>query len=357
MINWQTRLHILRGITAWVVVAAHVVMWFRGHFWAELYTWTLRLFPGTACVYLFFVLSGYIITRVHAKDFSRPIALPSYCLRRVTRLFPAYWFFSLASLAVLWFGLYSWDDNMVRIPTIWDKFNSFFLLPSMGYDHIAGVSVGWSLFYEMLFYGFVGLAILHWPTGLFFAVLFLILSAWGLPGLDWHPILANKHVFLFVPGVAAALLLPKMKWPRWLCHAVWIAGAILFFATQIWLGHFRYFVIACGLIVTGVAALDLHYPPPQPTRLVRALIELGTISYSLYLCHTVVQALVFAVVGPPTSLWLWPLYAFAPLPVAWVSYRLLEKPSIDWATRTTRRWRSRYSQLDSHDRIQATPSP
>src|SRR5215475_260540 len=53
--------------------------------------WPITVPIGSAAVAFFFVLSGFIIFYVHARDIGRPDRAANYAWRRVVRIFPTYW--------------------------------------------------------------------------------------------------------------------------------------------------------------------------------------------------------------------------------------------------------------------------
>ena len=51
---------------------------------------------GDAGVDFFFVLSGFLITLAHRRDFGRPAELSRYLSKRALRIYPTYWVICLA---------------------------------------------------------------------------------------------------------------------------------------------------------------------------------------------------------------------------------------------------------------------
>lgn len=332
MLPLQVRLQLFRGLAALVVVIHHTVYWSRTTpEWTPLQTFFLALFPGPVVVTLFFLLSGYLTTALHQQEFNQPRHLLRFLWRRFTRLYPAYWAMSLIAVALAASGFYSWDSNWFKIQTPWDYVLAISVFPEPGTMPLAFLCVGWSLFYEILFYGFIALAFLYWPVAAILATVTLVFCYWGLPGVHWLPEFPDYRLLCFVPGVLGAFLLPRVKLPKLLCHAGWIGGLIFFVTIQFLHLNFKCQLLAGSLLILSLAALDLHYPLTKPTGWIKALTGLGTISYSLYLCHMPVQTVLHAIVGIPNVPWKWLLYNLAPLPVAWLAYRHIEKPVINWA--------------------------
>ncbi|MBE7158986.1 MAG: acyltransferase family protein, partial [Rhodospirillales bacterium] len=83
----------MRAISILLVLAAHFI--------------DDRLFPGGLGVYVFFVISGFLITRLLLAEHKTTghVSLPSFYFRRVLRLFPVIIVFTLVILGLhLWLG-------------------------------------------------------------------------------------------------------------------------------------------------------------------------------------------------------------------------------------------------------------
>ena len=93
-----SELQSLRGIGALSVMIGHSLISY------EVPTWFFQfstLANGRAAVVLFFVLSGYVLTRSLQKDrFDRDTVLRFY-IQRIFRLYPALWVASALGLAYL----------------------------------------------------------------------------------------------------------------------------------------------------------------------------------------------------------------------------------------------------------------
>lgn len=332
----QIRLQMLRGFAALLVVISHLIWWSPLAECDDAHPVLRYLHSGSFAVIIFFTLSGYIITQVHLKDFNHPERLKRYTIRRLARIYPAYWFFGVIALLLWKCNLNSWDHFVIELHSVRDWIGALTLIPT-GQEHHLALGVGWSLVHEMIFYVFIGIAIVHWPTAVVAGGIYLVYCYWGLPFITGHPVTADFRNLHFVPGILGALFLPKIKPPQWLCHLSWVAG----FAICEWgqahdsEHYFKAYFLGCSLIVLGIAALDIHYPVTKQTRVIDWLVGLGTISYSLYLSHTIVQSLVYFLIGEPSVWWRALLYIVAPLPVAWLGYTFIEKPCMQWAGNKT----------------------
>ena len=134
-----------RGIAALLVVLFHTTVMTRYYFLDENYlTWLFEF--GHAGVEFFFVLSGFIIYRIHRIDFSNPNRFYPYFLKRIIRIYPIYILLTLLLLP-FWLIFDSSGEQYHReiVPLI----KSLFLIPQSHFPHIG---VAWTLTHEMLFY-------------------------------------------------------------------------------------------------------------------------------------------------------------------------------------------------------------
>ncbi len=250
---------------------------------------------GDAGVEFFFVLSGFLITITHRADFSRPETFPRYVSKRLLRIYPTYWFICLAVCAAalvapaLRQALSS--DPMVLL-------KAFALVPQdpavVGGTGAPILFVAWSLQYEMLFYGVVGLAVLNRWAGACAALGLLAVHASCRFGSDCsfpRSFVANNLVFVFAMGVAGAYLLKsRFQCPRPLGTGLLAVLAFVGFGIfEIWQGRENlpvdrrlvYGAIGAVIILAFAQAEDRGV-----LRLRHPLIKiLGDSSYALYLLH------------------------------------------------------------------------
>jgi peptidoglycan/LPS O-acetylase OafA/YrhL len=284
----------LRGVFALVIMAAHI-----------------GLLPGSpwvlSTVDLFFVLSGYLITRNVLKDGRSPGFLPVFFARRALRIWPAYY---VAFAACLVLNRYlPWD----KPPTAWPYYLTF---TQNVHDYVGAPAPPfsgmflhtWTLAIEEQFY-------LLWPLLVFRAgrrtSLGVVLAFAALPpvmrGMGFSPyllltrcdglalgsllawLLADpQRVARRVPAYRAAfatvglaaLFLPMLGFVPTTSGPWWDRAAAALFTTR------------TNLIYFGLAGFTLctqGHPALAPLR-DRRLCHLGLISYGLYLYHPLVFA-------------------------------------------------------------------
>lgn len=280
----------LRAIAALMVVVFHLgtiegkythgPLWLNG--WTEF---------GRHGVDLFFLISGFVMVYATCKNWGIKKVAWRFLARRVGRIYPIYWQFSLCVLAVMWVRP-EWVNVSLSIQP--EVLKSLLLWPQPTPPLLA---VGWSLVHEMYFY-MVFCVMFFIPAR--FSPLFL--SVWALVTLGLYTarmqdsgptlsILASPYTFEFIAGCVLALVF--MKRPR-----------------------------------------PVH--PRPPNRLNAVLEKIGDASYSLYLSHILVLSAlghIWAKLGAPTAsahaVWLGTSIAAA-VGVALLNYRWIEKPLHDY---------------------------
>lgn len=296
---------------------------------------------GFAGVDFFFVLSGFIIQHVHARDIGRPAALGIYGWRRFSRIYPIYWSVMVLYLVLLTVSpsreLYERDP--VSVVT------SLLLLPHPDHDPILGVA--WTLEHEVLFYALFALLIASRRIGraVLGAWLALILLHWstGWPGGYPFSFLFSFYNALFFCGIAVAYVLARG--PARAPLLAFVAGAALFLAAGLRqsLGaplpvhsaplHIA-FALGSAAMLYGVAGGELA---GRLRRVPGWMVEMGGASYSIYLTHTVALMICIEAIRVlrrhhvPIPLELaFPAIVVAAVIGGVVYSRLVEKPLLRW---------------------------
>lgn len=130
----------LRAVAVFVVISYHAGV--------------MQGVPGDLGVTLFFVLSGFLITWLLAKEFAATgsISIRSFYARRALRIFPAYYVFILFSLTVDTALGHRWPRGLIAVAFTYlvNYYNAFLGHPTTSIAH------AWSLAVEEQFY-------LLWP--------------------------------------------------------------------------------------------------------------------------------------------------------------------------------------------------
>ena len=339
-----------RGLAAMLVVAIHVTsMLAQRNVYGERVFGGLWSF-GHAGVDFFFVLSGFIITFIHTRDFDQPDRFLPFWRKRLWRIYPVYWLATLGFQGLL--VLSPTGDRAEQNP--WHILASSLLVPEAA-TPILGV--GWSLRHELVFYAVFGLLLLRRQVGA------AVLLAWAL-GCLWNAGIImttgtpaftgilGEVVFRifnleFFFGMAVAAVVRR---PAWRPHAVLIAGALLFIGNGLyedfgpplpieWPPRHALYALGAALALYGTATLDLGRRWTVPGWAV----ALGGASYSIYLVHVPVALVVAelirrgrAVVPIPIELAFVTTVGAAAL-AGLIVHRLVERPVMRYAARINNR--------------------
>ena len=287
------------------LVAALLVALFHNSFTIQTFTGArplhLILRGGHAGVEYFFVLSGFVIYLVHARDLSQPHRLANFFWKRALRILPMLWL-----VLIIWgvfriaFGSMT-TNNHTGVGTL---ILDMLLIPHRG-PLVLGVT--WTLQRELVFYLLFSLAIQDRRLGLvvmaFWQVAVLALPIAGIVPTD--PILSavlDLHNVGFALGMGAAWLImnrPAVR-PRILIACGSLAFALLLLSEWVIapnaeedylplgpvFGPLAYTVSATVMVI-GLARRD-RLSPPKRTPIADYG---GGASYVLYLVHGPVGSL------------------------------------------------------------------
>lgn len=346
------------------------------------------IYATTSGVWLFFAISGYVISRpfVDRLIAGRPLPeLVPYALRRGFRIFPLYWI--AVTAVIVMNGLVSTD--LWQVP-----FHYALLQNVVPGQQEALLTVAWTLTIEVLFYiavPLLALAVRRWARGLTAERLAaMVLVSWGisivltlLAGVEggtaagaWLRGLFPTFWQMFCPGILVAIAphLRDARWRRWLVDlparrgalpvafallavaAIVSSAAPLDYGVQVYVSIVSLtrplFAVAFGLIL--VAAMRAR---PWSETIGGWVLRLGLVSYGIYLFHAVIGTFLNTSFGQqfvplpydgviPFAVHVVFLAALT-IPVAMASWVWLERPMLDLASRLSDRWRARHPALSS----------
>ena len=265
-------------------ISIHITGLGPGRYWAN----------GSAGVDIFFVISGFVMAmsvRAPLADAqARVSAAWIFMKRRLLRIVPLYWFYTLLKVVVL-----------LALPGLASRSSvepahlaaSLLFIPAMSPWGLIEptLPVGWTLNFEMLFYLVFALAIaLGAPRVKFCLMVFLLIFLAGRATPASVPLVfyAQSIVFEFILGVCIAqamshyrTLAPTAGW------LFLLAGTALMFGVSWDPSTERIFMWGAGaaLMVFGAVVLE---PWTARAPLASRLSFLGDASYSIYLSHTFV---------------------------------------------------------------------
>lgn len=281
-------LQVLRGLAAWLVVCHHWMQLVHG-FRAQSTVGTFFSTHGAFGVDVFFVISG-VVMAVSVHQNSQP-RVSEFLLNRAIRIYPAYWCWLLISLVTGFFvpvyGTY---------PVTWQHTLASFSLFPAEHPGIGGVypllPVGWTLYYELVFYALIGslLPVRKVSYGLWVTASIAMILAAGLlpastPGIGVF--CSNWKIREFAAGLVIGAVYCVR--PRPAAKAIATAMGITLLAITV-LGALRLdrnipggrSLILAGCLTVGTLCLERQIAT-LPFK--QIFLNLGQWSYSTYLCH------------------------------------------------------------------------
>ncbi len=336
----------LRGIAAVAVALGHAVNYYDTPDWFHRLGW---LFNGRAAVVVFFVLSGYVLTRSQRRSSFDLGSILRFYVQRLFRIYPAIWAASV--LGMLYLLLLHWR---IPVDNVGEGVRHQFRPDRMDALHIVASFAGmlafilpqlWSIFVEIVasvalpLVAFLAFHRRSWLVGFLAASLAVSYTVgpytYYLLGLYFVDFVAGAA--LAMPGSPAQRLFSNAP-----AHAIVGGGLVLLSLTQyIPLGYYDPSAQLIEMLLAASVIATLVYAKERiPLLASRPLVFIGDISYSIYLLHYVVlcalgklfawaqaeagihvNVLVLSVVIACATIVL-------TCPLAWLSYTYVEKPGV-----------------------------
>lgn len=333
----DSNIEVMRGIAVLIVV---------------LYHYTTRLPPdalgvsapamvvthlGKLGVYVFFVLSGYLI----AQSIEKSGNLAAFYTKRIARIWPLFAFASVFvficmkiwSPPVVYTGL---DPFYTEQRTLSDLIGSIFFLKDLGFEWVDGAY--WSILTELKFYAIVGIfaALFRGRFIERFALFAIVVSAIDVVMIIASPasgvalapsgdlailsqILRGGLVSLYLPLFALGLLLHRGRMDALFCAVSLLAliSAIVGVAED------RKFDVQAD--ITFLLILGLVLVADQFGFRSRVFLWLGKYSYSIYLFHQMLGLTIIKYIAPTVGIDAAIYIALASVClIAWAASRLVE---------------------------------
>jgi peptidoglycan/LPS O-acetylase OafA/YrhL len=326
----------LRGIAASLVVLDHVgfeasspFRWFDRHV----------VDVGQLAVVVFFLCSGFVIPATLESG-----SLGSFWIKRVFRLYPLFWV-SVGVAGLLAYLHVSENGNLG--PRDW--LANLTLIPGAFHAQSA-LPVYWTLSYEIVFYVLLTLLLLMRLNHLSVETSLLTSAGCALLAVA-HPMSSAGRVN--AAGFWLATILVGTVLYRWYSGvvrgrtaAICVVAALVAGGTLLGTGLYghetgsgmtlsRFWPLLIAWVGGYALCFAFYALRRRPLRLLAAL---GTISYSMYVLHPVV----LVVVPLPRTPWLsMAIGLTTTVAVSAVTYRLVERPTMEFGRRLARRRRAR----------------
>jgi exopolysaccharide production protein ExoZ len=306
-------LQILRGVSAWMVVAHHIEMYFIGS-GPRGWLGDVALKHGNMGVDVFFVISGVVMHLVSTRPDATPVGFIS---DRLIRIVPPYWVCTTIAAMLVVLVPQAFAYTSVSCPSL---LASLFFVPTMnasGVGYFPVLAVGWTLNMEMFFYVIILVSmvccsryftigalalLLLWPfihpscgVAEYFAKSTYLgeFAAGILLGLGWR---------FMERGGAATDVIRRLAVPGGMVLGVFLLGCgmwTLSNARPISLSPgIVKAVLACALV--GIGLLCEERVRRMPQWMTSFLLHQGDLSYSIYLTHLLVVGVALAASGCAT---------------------------------------------------------
>jgi peptidoglycan/LPS O-acetylase OafA/YrhL len=353
----------LRAIAAFAVIIHHIELYKNRDGIKSLYNtrlYNLINHLGENGVYLFFVLSGFLITYLLLTEYTQTgkIHFKEFYLRRILRIWPLYYFLLVICfflIPILVYGNSFFGETYYTniISEIHKDFNPKLLLfllflPNLAlvlYKPVAGLAQSWSVGVEEQFYIFWPLLIVSCRKYIWQALLILCVGKPSLlfllsyfnQSLQIHQLdILIRFLTIFkielmaLGGLGAFFLykLPNVSKTRFRKSFSYMMLVLIFFA-----GYLELNYLIMGLLFLGLILLTVN----QSSNIFESYIlsSLGRISYGLYMYHPLMMFFCFSLLykyhlfnNHPlgANLIIYILILGSSLLISKLSYRFLELP-------------------------------
>lgn len=242
---------------------------------------------GKLGVYLFFMISGYLMACVHWEDFGQG-KMGLFVKKRLVRILPMYYLFTLITI-LAWVMNPGWFPSTLLTPL--DDILSLLFIPSVYIKELGTLtpvlSVGWTLCYEMLFYLIfaVGLMFSRRNGMAFIFITIIALIAFGTYSASeklYFQFYTDNIMLYFLSGIVCFMLQKRIS-QRYAHNALSLGVIIVMLAVStLWLQGYPQLLLLslCFFMLTG-----LEFASVRQTSLTRVITGIGLASYSIYLCH------------------------------------------------------------------------
>ncbi len=289
-------------------------------------------------VTIFFVLSGFLITYLLLieKDTYQKISIKKFYIRRVLRIWPAYYIVIVASLLLIYFGIFTNPGIDQLIPAM---IAFITMTPNIGYVlslTFSGTSPLWSIGVEEQFY-------LVWPwiinkvkfLGIFLIILIISYLILRLTAYYFKPtsgvyllIKLTRFDCMSIGGlVALGFHFQNIKFRKIIFHSVTQIFSLvcLIIPILIQIKLYADLQIEVYAIASAVFIANTVYNNESKFKLRSKILRFfGEISYGLYVYHLIIIYLIGKLNLTTSTIGIYFLVIFASAIASYLSYHLVE---------------------------------
>lgn len=284
-------------------------------------------------VYLFFAISGFLISRILISGATEKNFIANFYARRWTKIVPPYYVSLLAYLIMVSLPIQQRDHNFAAL---WGDLPAYLTFTAGFFKPVVGpFGLAWSLAVEELFYLFAPLCFFVLRSRLalqLFLVVLLGLSYIILP-LFFNARVCDRVFHCLPPSLVCGCFVGLLsddenlfaKITKMLVLLATCIGAAL--VSQHYLGSFAFGPMA-GIILAGIVLMSAHFR--GEFAFFKPLSNLGRLSYEFYLVHipfTAISSRLAAAISLP---WIAPVVASCMvILVGRGFYRLVSRPALN----------------------------
>lgn len=337
----------LRGIAATAVMVGHALVYYDTPAW---FHQLATLANGRAAVVVFFVLSGYVLTRsLRNAEFDGPTVLRFY-VQRVFRIYPAIW--AASGLSLIYIFTLHWQipveqpGELILHAFRADRFDALHIIVSLAAMTTFVLPQLWTIFVELVAsIAMPGIAFVAYRRKGWFPCMLAIalIISFAIPNTYYH---VTMYFMDFIVGAGLAMEGNTRMFASIPARSVVSLGLVVLACTQFL--PLEYWSPTINLTETIVATLIIGSLIGANTRIAllrsRFLLLIGDVSFSIYLLHFVVLctlAKVFALIGLRLDTIVMSVLlaigtCVVTVPLAWLCFTYVEKPGMQLGKRSLR---------------------
>lgn len=330
-------IQVLRGCAASMVVLVHSFVYLNAR--GIIPDVPQIVDAGRAGVDIFFVISGFIMVCISGDNFAKPGAPIVFLVRRIIRIVPIYWFYTL----LMGLLVYMLPHLVSQGKTVsWAHLlASLFFVPWP--NNIGQVkpilSAGWTLNFEMYFY-LVFSFILFFKKSYFIPTLTSLLLSGVILGYFYQPhseifyVITSPLLIEFMMGcVIGVLYKHNLSVNNGVWYSLLLVGATLLILTGVYDVDDWPRVLIWGLPSALIVISSIFLEKCRKVDFPYIFIKMGDSSYSIYLSHiftiSVVGKIWATLLGKFNAAFVIVAFPVSVI-VGYISYSVFEKPITNW---------------------------